>query len=207
MTSSRTLAVALACSLSTACATGAGIRTQGDSGHKSYLIPVVEIVAMDAGINLAGRVVDDPAAFEVSPASIRRNLRHSWVVDDDPFEINQVGHPYQGAMYHGIARSNGLNYWQSMAYTFAGSALWEVFGETTPPSWNDQISTGFAGSFLGEPLFRISRLLLERADTGRGFWRTLGSVLVSPPTGINQLLVGDPRGSFRRDAVPFSDIR
>jgi hypothetical protein len=162
---------------------------------------------MDAGINLAARKLDDPEFYEVSAASIRRNLGRSWVVDEDPFEINQIGHPYQGAMYHDIARSNGLNYWQAMAYTFAGSAFWEVFGETTPPSINDQISTGIGASFLGEPLFRISRLLLERADQGPGFWRTLASVFVSPPTGLNHLMVGEPAGSFKPDAVPFSDIR
>ena len=110
-------------------------------------------------------------------------------------------------MYHGIARSNGLGYWPSMAYTFAGSALWEIAGETTPPSRNDQIASGIAGSFLGEPLFRISRLLLERSDQGPGVWRTLASVLVSPPTGINHVLVGEPEGSRAPDAVPFSDIR
>jgi hypothetical protein len=206
----RVAAVVLACAFSAACATSAAMRSglpQGDSGHKSYLLPVVEIIAMDAAINLAARHVDDPAFYRVTPESIRRNLGHSWVVDEDPFEINQVGHPYQGAMYHDIARSNGLNYWQSMAYTFAGSAIWEVFGETTPPSWNDQISSGFAGSFLGEPLFRISRLLLERADKGPGVWRTLASIVASPPTGLNQLMVGAPAGSFAADAVPFSDIR
>ena len=125
MTSSaaRILAAALALGLSVACATGAGSRNAGNGGHKSYLIPIVEIVATDAAINLAGRALDDPAAYDVTSASIRRNLSRSWVVDEDPFEINQVGHPYQGALYHGIARSNGLNYWQSMAYTFAGSAF------------------------------------------------------------------------------------
>ena len=162
---------------------------------------------MDAAVNLGGRLLIDPATFEVTPASIRRNLRGPWVVDDDPFEINQFVHPYQGAMYHGIARSNGLSYWPSVAYTFAGSALWEIAGETTPPSRNDQIASGIAGSFLGEPLFRISRLLLERADHGPGVWRTLASVLASPPTGINHVLVGDPAGSLAPDAVPFSDIR
>jgi hypothetical protein len=162
---------------------------------------------MDAAVNLAGRLVLEPANFEVTPASIRRNLRSRWIEDDDPFVINQFLHPYQGAMYHGIARSNGLGYWPSMAYTFAGSALWEVAGETTPPARNDQIASGIAGSFLGEPLFRISRLLLERADAGPGIWRTLGSVLASPPTGLNHLMVGDPAGSLPTDAVPFSDIR
>ena len=147
----------VACGMSTACATSG-------AGHKSYVIPAVEIVAMDAAVNLAGRLVIDPATYQVTPGSIRRNLGGPWVIDDDPFEINQFLHPYQGAMYHGIARSNGLGYWPSVAYTFAGSALWEIAGETTPPSRNDQIASGIAGSFLGEPLFRISRLLLDRAD-------------------------------------------
>jgi hypothetical protein len=178
-----------------------------ERGHKSFILPAVEIVAMDAAINLGGRLLLDPAAFEVSPASIRRNLRGPWVVDDDPFQINQFGHPYQEAMYHAIARSNGLSYWPSVVYTFAGSALWEIAGETTPPSRNDQIASGVAGAFLGEPLHRISRLLLERADRGPGIWRTLGSIIASPPTGLNQLLVGDPAGSLAPDGVPLSDIR
>src|SRR5688572_3203109 len=180
---------------------------QDDPGHKSYVLPVVEIVAMDAALNRVGPLLYEPETFDVTMASIRRNLRGPWVVDDDPFQVNQFGHPYQGAMYHGIARSNGLNYWTSAIYTFAGSALWEIAGETTPPSANDQIASGIAGSFLGEPLFRISRLLLDRADNGPGGWRMLASVLASPPTGINHLLVGNPAGSPRSDAVPFSDIR
>jgi hypothetical protein len=201
MTSSKVwaLGAALACGLNAACATGAN--------HKSYILPAVEIVAMDAAVNLAARQVMGPAHYEVTPATIRRNLRGPWVVDDDPFEINQFLHPYQGAMYHGIARSNGLGYWPSVAYTFAGSALWEIAGENTPPARNDQIASGIAGSFLGEPLFRISRLLLDRADHGPGAWRTLASVLASPPVGINHLLVGEPAGYRATDAVPFSDIR
>jgi hypothetical protein len=196
----RVITAALVCALHAACATRV-------TSHKSYILPAVQIVAMDAGVNLGARLVIDPAAYQVTPASIRRNLRGPWVVDDDPFEINQFLHPYQGAMYHGIARSNGLGYWPSVGYTFAGSALWEIAGETKPPSRNDQIASGIAGSFLGEPLFRISRLLLERADHGPGAWRTLASMLASPPVGINHVLVGNPAGSLASDAVPFSDIR
>jgi hypothetical protein len=204
------LGALLACSLSTACATGAAVRSgppQEAGGHRSYVLPAIEIVAMDVALNVAGRRVLGPANFEVTASSIRRNLRGPWVVDEDPFEINQFLHPYQGAMYHGITRSNGLSYWPSVVYTFAGSALWEIAGESTPPSVNDQIASGVAGSFLGEPLFRISRLLLDRADRGPGVWRLLASVLASPPVGINHALVGDPEGSSARDVVPFSDIR
>ena len=51
---------------------------------------------MDSVVNLAGRHLIDPATYQVTPASIRRNLRGPWVIDDDPFEINQFLHPYQG---------------------------------------------------------------------------------------------------------------
>ena len=30
-----------------------------------------------------------------------------------------------------FARSAGLSYWESAAYTFAGSMMWEIAGETT----------------------------------------------------------------------------
>src|SRR5205823_9012448 len=106
-------------------------------------------------------------------ASIGRNLTHGWVVDNDPFSTNQFGHPYQGAMYHGFARSAGLNFWESLGYTFAGSALWEIAGETTIPSRNDQIASGIGGSFLGEPLFRLANLVLEKSDHLPRFWREL----------------------------------
>jgi hypothetical protein len=233
LSSARALAAVLACGLSAACATGAALQSappqepheaatpaaasqeaatqsaqpEEDEPHKSYLLPVAEIVAMDTALNFSGRLIFEPATFEVSRDSIRRNLRDRWVVDDDPFQVNQFLHPYQGAMYHGIARSNGLSYWQSVVYTFGGSALWEIAGETNRPSANDQIASGIAGSFLGEPLFRISRLLLEHGGDRPGAWRRLASVLASPPTGINDALVGDPAGPPTPDVVPFSDIR
>ena len=87
------------------------------------------------------------------------------MVDNDPFQVNQFMHPYQGSLYHGAARSAGLSYWEAAALTFAGSAWWEITGEKTPPSRNDQIASGIAGSFLGEPLFRMARLVHATAAT------------------------------------------
>jgi hypothetical protein len=104
----RVVAAVLAFGLSGACASRATMRPvpqqdqttsqQEDERHKSYIFPVIEIIGMDAAINRIGSVILDPATFAVSGETIRRNLREPWVVDDDPFEINQVGHPYQGAM-------------------------------------------------------------------------------------------------------------
>lgn len=152
---------------------------------KSYWIPAAEIIGFDLLLNGINRTFLDDS-YKSNAASIRRNLTSSWNVDNDPFTTNQLGHPYQGSMYHGFARSAGLNYWEALGYTVVGSAAWEIAGETTPPSRNDQITTGFGGSFLGEALFRMSSLVLEQSDLPT-FWRELGAATISPATGFNRL--------------------
>jgi hypothetical protein len=96
-------------------------------------------------------------------------------------------------MYHGFARSAGLGYWEASAYTFLGSAFWEIAGETTPPSRNDQVNTGIGGSFLGEALFRMANLVLEHDGIPRG-WREVAAAAISPPVGFNRLAFGDRFG-------------
>lgn len=160
--------------------------SRGFGADKSYWIPALDIVGFDLLLNQFNRRFFSGHDYDTSIGSIRRNLRRGWVVENDPFQINQFGHPYQGSMYHGFARSAGLGYWASLAYTFAGSAFWEIAGETTPPSRNDQISTGIGGSFLGESLFRMASLLLENAGDRPGRWRELGAAAISPATGFNR---------------------
>jgi len=157
----------------------------------NHFVPVFDVVLFQFLLNRYGERMLDHDTYNVSAASIRHNLRSPWVLDSDPFDINQFLHPYQGAMYHGFARSAGVNFWQSLGYTFAGSMLWEIAGETTLPSRNDQIATGLGGSFLGEPLFRIASLVLENAHGQPGFWRELTATIISPATGFNRLTYGD----------------
>jgi hypothetical protein len=157
--------------------------------HKSYAIPAAEILGFEFLLNQFDRHVLG-TDFASNASTIRRNLHSSWVVDRDPFEINQLGHPYAGSMYHAIARSAGLDYWESLGYTFAGSALWEIAGERSLPSRNDQINTGIGGSFLGEILFRLSNLTLEHENVPP-FWRETAAALISPPVGFNRLAFGN----------------
>ena len=135
--------------------------------------------------------------FDSNIHTIRRNLRSSWVTDRDPFLVNQLGHPYQGAMYHNFARSAGLNYWEGLGFTFLASAMWEVAGEATPPSRNDQINTGIGGSFFGEALFRTANLVLEHPGNMPPWAREVTAALISPPTGLNRAAFGERlRGIF-----------
>jgi hypothetical protein len=159
------------------------------AANKSYAIPAAEILSFSFLLNQYDRHFEGDD-YKSNLSTIRRNLHSSWVVDRDPFRINQLGHPYLGSVYHGLARSAGLNYWEALGYTFAGSALWEIAGENTPPSRNDQISTGIGGTFLGEVLFRAANLVLEHDDIPP-FWRELGAAVISPPTGFNRLVFGD----------------
>jgi hypothetical protein len=174
----------------------------------NYFVPFLDIVLFDFGVNRFGYYFGQRPDFEVDETTIRRNLRlSSWVFDNDPFSVNQFLHPYQGSMYHGFARSAGLNFWASMGYTFLGSALWETIGETTRPSKNDQVATGIGGSFLGEPLFRLAELVVGRSD--HRFGREFAALIISPATGGNRLFYGDRfRGVFpSRDPAVSSRVQ
>src|SRR2546427_5798735 len=148
---------------------------------KSYLIPALEVPAFVLGLHLFDRFLSDSNDYDTDWHSIRKNLTSATVIDNDPFSINQLGHPYQGSIYYGIARSAGLNYWQSLAYTLAGSYLWETFGEKTPPSLNDHINSGIGGSFVGEALVRMARLPLAGGGEPPGCRRGLGGAGGSRP--------------------------
>jgi len=165
---------------------------------KSYLIPALEIPAFLLLLNGYDRLAYPNAVeggkkvYDTNLSTFWDHVVHGpWGVDTDAFAMNQFAHPYQGSMYHGFARSAGLNYWESLLYTNAGSFLWETGGETTHPSINDQIASGIGGSFFGEPLFRMASLLLEGDGDKPGFWRELGAAILSPPTGINRFAFGD----------------
>lgn len=200
---------ASACATSHAAYDGTALQTiETPASAKNPVLPAFEIVAFDVLLNLAGRqLYADTKDFDVTVRSIKQNLRGRWVIDDDPFQVNQFGHPYQGSMYHMFARSAGMNYWQSTAYTFAGSALWEIAGETTKPSINDQIASGIAGSFLGEPLFRMAHLLLEKGHGHVGTRRALLAGALSPAVGFNRLMFGNRFDDIFPSHDPAFDVR
>lgn len=162
-----------------------------ETNEKSYWIPALEIVGFDLLLNQFNRRFIHEEDFDTSFSTVKDNLKSSWRTDSDSFQINQLGHPYQGSMYHGFARSAGLNFWESFAYTVGGSAFWEIAGEKTPPSRNDMITTSFGGTFLGESLFRMANLFLEQGGNSPSFWREFGAAAISPPTGFNRYAFSD----------------
>ncbi len=159
--------------------------------NQSYAIPAMEILGFDFMLNRFNHQFSGSKDYDVTAASIRSNLRGKWATDNDPYAVNQFGHPYQGSMYHGFARSAGLGYWESAGYAFLGSAAWEIAGEKTRPAINDQVASGIAGTFLGEALFRMSSLVLEQDYGLPRFWREVASAAISPSSGFNRLAFGE----------------
>jgi hypothetical protein len=183
---------------------------------KSYFIPALEIPGFILALNAFDRLVysnqveDGKKVYSTNFSTFWDNLVHGhWRYDKDAFHVNQFGHPYQGSIYHGFARSAGLTFWESLGYTFLGSLLWETGGETTNPSINDQVASGIAGSFFGEVLFRMASLLLESGGSEPGFWRELVAAALSPPTGFNRLVFGDRFKTVfpSRDPAVFQWVR
>ncbi len=180
------------------------LRLSWETGEgKSRLVPALEIPAFILLLNGFDRAVfsdevkDGRKVYNTSLSTFYDQLTDGhWANDDDSFEVNQFGHPYQGSVYHGFARSAGLSYWESLLYTNAGSFLWETAGETTHPSVNDQVASGVGGSFIGEALFRMASLVLERGEGRPGVFRELCAAVVSPPTGFNRHAFGERFGDL-----------
>ncbi|MGN6524795.1 MAG: DUF3943 domain-containing protein [Burkholderiaceae bacterium] len=169
---------------------------------------VLEVIGFDLTLSNLDRAFSRSHDYDVSFHSIEHNLRGPWVTDRDPFQINQFGHPYQGSIYHNIGRSMGLNYWQASALTFGGSVWWEITGEKTPPSRNDQVASGIAGSFLGEPLFRMSHLVADHSSLPPS-WRPWLAAAISPAAGANRWAFGSAYGGEFDDHDPayYSRLR
>lgn len=139
--------------------------------------------------------VRDAVWAQVSGQSIKNNLSYPWQWDDNQFVNNQFSHPYHGSLYFNSARTNGYSFWESFAWPFVGSAMWEIAGEAWAPAPNDLLNTSFGGVVLGETLFRLSSLTLDNTSTGsERTFREIGGFLLDPLRGFNRLIRGETHG-------------
>ena len=163
--------------------------------RKNYLLPALEIPAFLLVLNGYDRLAYPHTYYSSGLQSANKFFLHGhWEYDQDTFFEAQLGHPLQGAMMYGFARSSGLNFWESLVYSNAGSYVWMITGETDNPRLNGQVTTGNAGAIFGEELYRMGSLVLENgAKDGEkpAPWRSWCAAAIDPPTGLNRLLFGD----------------
>jgi hypothetical protein len=116
---------------------------------------------------------------------IHRNLFEPWNWRwevTDGFQVNEIGHPFQGSIYHNAARINGFNYYQSLLFTWLGSYHWETVGEGQHTAWNDLLAGFVGGPTLGEMFFRLY------ASAYHAGVPAPVAALFNPAAGLHQLL-------------------
>lgn len=147
-------------------------------------IAVTNVLAI--GINVLWR--DEPST---SPGSWWDNINGGWEWDTNPIRVNSFEHPWAGAVYYNVARANGLSFYAALPATAAGSLMWELFGEPRPPATNDLLTTTFGGVALGEPLRRMSEIVLDNQASGFDrFWREATVFVFNPGLGLDRLSRG-----------------
>ena len=149
------------------------------------------------------RTWEDPADnwANVSSKTWWSNLQNGFEYDGDNFLTNNFSHPYHGALFFNAGRTNGYDFWESSAFSLAGSAVWEFFGETFRPSFNDWIYTGVGGANLGEIFYRLSSMVTDnRASGSERVWSEIWGSLLNPVRGFNRAISGEMSQNFDNPA-------
>lgn len=166
-------------------------KTDFERPKYASLISLGEVALINVVVHSFDRFVINMEWAQVSFEDIGDNFKTGFVWDNDDFSMNTFFHPYHGSLYFNAARANGLSFWQSIPYTFAGSLIWEFLCENTRPSINDFISTSIGGIAMGEITHRLSKLVLDDSKSGleRAGREILGG-LISPVDLFNRILSG-----------------
>lgn len=155
-------------------------------------LAVGEVVGLNLGVWAFDRYVVNADFARINGKTIKSNFKTGPVWDTDMFSTNLVAHPYHGSLYFNAARSNGMNFWQSIPFTAGGSLMWEFFMENEPPSINDMFATTFGGVELGEITYRLSDLFIDNRTMGaERVGREILSGVISPIRAINRLITGE----------------
>lgn len=165
---------------------------------RSHLVPVLEVVGIEVAANLVSQAAGREWA-RISLDSMRANLTGEWIYDDDIFSVNQLGHPYGGALLYNAARSSGLGFWTSSAYAFTGSLAWETLMETNQPSINDQLTTSIGGALIGEALHRFGMAVRWGGGAAPSWPRRTLAAVIDPMGATNRLAFGE---RWRRSPPP-----
>jgi len=154
-----------------------------------------EVVATNLVVWIYDRYIRENGTnpgFRIGINSFEENIQNGFEYDDNNFATNMYAHPYHGNLYFNAARSNGMTYWESIPYTWAGSFMWEYFGEVHHPAVNDWIATSMGGNTLGETFFRFSQMITDNTATGsKRTWGEVGGTLVNPVRGFTRLVTGE----------------
>jgi len=156
---------------------------------------VGEVLGINVLYNVANLIIkpeEEKIYFRTYPKIWWNNISYGFEWDDNTFQVNQFGHPYQGNNYFNAGRANGLSFWESAPLAALGSLTWEYMGERHKPSLNDLVMTTMGGISLGEMFHRAAWLVRDtRLTGGSRLTREIIATAIDPITGLNRFISGD----------------
>lgn len=126
--------------------------------NKEYLRTYMEV----GGMVLAGGAFyqlldfDVDKDFDYSWQGVREKFTQGLRFDDNSRFYNFYSHPFVGALYQVMAKSNGLTTAEGYLLAFVSSAVWEYGPEFVEvASINDQFQTAFGGPAIGNVVYDL----------------------------------------------------
>ena len=164
---------------------------------KRFLPAAGELILLEIAPWACDRYVSKEDIARNSYRTVKANFKAGFGYDSDTFNVNQSSHPYHGSLFFAAARSNGYNFWESGAFTLAGSLLWECCMENTRPSLNDLVNTTLGGMTRGEISHRVATIIRDNSATGSSrLFRELGGAFFDPVGALSRLFRGELTRSF-----------
>lgn len=158
----------------------------------SWTIPIVHSLALLTTMRIAEAVIWPEPFAETNLEIIGERYReafteppkydpnvHFLISDGDPWYVNAIGHPLFGSEMYTRARICNRNQLESLAFTIAGSTIWEYGFEASGvrPSALDLVFTPLSGWILGEGRYQLWKAASGIESKG---WRIFTSSLVDP---------------------------
>jgi hypothetical protein len=159
---------------------------------KHFWVAAAEVLALEIIPNYFNHFVSDDTTAVLSWDSFSHNVRNGFEWDPNSLATNMFAHPFHGNVYFNTGRSNGYNFWESQAFAFAGSFIWEMFGENNRGAINDWAMTSLGGITIGEALHRAA--IMVRDNEARGVSRAFsefGGFLIDPVGGFSRVVRGE----------------
>ncbi|MFQ5583600.1 MAG: DUF3943 domain-containing protein [Calditrichia bacterium] len=159
---------------------------------KYFWVAMGELIALQVLPWYFNRHVADDTTADLSFKSWGHNLRAGMEWDPNAFSGNMFQHPFHGSVFYNTARSNGYSYWESVPFAFAGSMMWEMFGENNLGAINDWAMTSLGGIAIGETFHRAAIMLRDNTMRGAGrTFRELGAFFFDPVGSFNRVVRGE----------------
>jgi Domain of unknown function (DUF3943) len=176
-------------------------------GRRRFLTAASELVLLEAIPWAFDRYIGRYDFAFISTETVRENFRRGFGYDPDTFVVNQSSHPYHGSLFFNAARENGYGFWESSAFAFIGSLIWECCMENTRPSTNDLVNTTLGGMTRGEVAHRLSNMIIDNESTGKTrVIREIAAGIINPAALLNRLLRGEAFKQFENSPDRFPKL-